>query len=281
MKVIIPMAGTGDRFVRAGYTDPKPLIRVNGKRIIEYIYEMFDPKDDFVFICNATHLETTEMRQVLKELSPNCEILTIAPHKKGPVFTVLDSGVMNTVKDDEEVIISYCDNPYLWDYEHFKKWVKDNDSDGCILSHIGFHPHRLSPTFMAHIKDENQKVLEIKEKEPYSDNFWNEHGSTGTYYFKKGRYVREYFQKLMDLDINYKGEFYVTLVYNLLIKDGLTVHAYPTDFVTVFGTPEEVQTFEAWQMIMRSPQKIRNHHDLVRSFDYWTAYNARSASKKQ
>ena len=27
MKVIIPMAGTGNRFVQQGYEDPKPLIK--------------------------------------------------------------------------------------------------------------------------------------------------------------------------------------------------------------------------------------------------------------
>jgi CTP:phosphocholine cytidylyltransferase-like protein len=29
MKVIIPMAGLGDRFISKGYVDPKPLIKVN------------------------------------------------------------------------------------------------------------------------------------------------------------------------------------------------------------------------------------------------------------
>ena len=41
MKIIVPMAGTGNRFVQAGYTDPKPLIKVMGKRVIEYILDAF------------------------------------------------------------------------------------------------------------------------------------------------------------------------------------------------------------------------------------------------
>lgn len=273
MKIILPMAGTGDRFVKAGYTDPKPLIKVNGKRIIEYIVEMFDPNDDFIFICNETHLKTTEMESIILSLCPKARIISIPNHKKGPVFTVLDSKVTDYLDDEEEVIVTYCDNPYLWDYEDFKKTVKEKNSDGCILSHTGFHPHRLSPTFMAHIKDNDLNVLEVKEKEPYTDNFWEEQASTGTYYFKKGKYVKKYFQDLIDLNINYKGEFYVTLIYNLLIKDGLRVDAYPTEFVMVFGTPEEVRTFEAWQTILKSPQKIKNDEDLIDSFNYWKRYN--------
>ena len=45
MRIIVPMAGYGDRFVNAGYTDPKPLIKVRSKRMFEYIVDMYD-KDD-------------------------------------------------------------------------------------------------------------------------------------------------------------------------------------------------------------------------------------------
>lgn len=272
MKIIVPMAGTGDRFVRAGYADPKPLIRVDGKRILEYICGMFSPDDEVVFICNDTHLQTTDMKVILENTVPGSKIISIANHKKGPVYTLLTTDMDEYIKDEEEVIICYCDNPYLWDYKAFKEWVKDKDSDGCILSHAGFHPHRLSPTFMAHIKDNNLKVSAIKEKEPYTNDPMSEQASTGTYYFKKGRYIKHYFKKLMDLNINYNGEFYVTLVYNLLIQDKLNVHCYPTDFVTVFGTPEEVENFEAWQTLLTSTQ-IKNEDDLIKCYRYWKAYN--------
>lgn len=274
MKIVIPMAGTGDRFIRKGYADPKPLIRIKGKRIIEFIYEMFSPDDDIVFICNDVHLQTTDMRAILEEMVPGCKIISIPNHKKGPVFTLLSTNIDDYIQDNEEVIICYCDNPYLWNYEHFKAWIHQKDSDGCILSHQGFHPHRLSPTFMAHIKEEDSNLLEIKEKKPYTDNPMNEHASTGTYYFKKGSYIKKYFQALMDCNINYNGEFYVTLVYNLLVKDGLNVHVYPTDYVTVFGTPEEVENFEAWQTLLASSQ-IKNEDDLIKCYRYWNAYNAK------
>lgn len=251
MKVVVPMAGTGDRFVRGGYVDPKPLIHVDGKRIISYICDMFDvDNDEFIFICNETHLDTTDMREILTILVPGCTIVSIPSHKKGPVFTMID--IMDMLDDEEEVIVSYCDNPYIWDYNDFKEYVKYNECEGCILSHTGFHPHRLSPTMMAYIREENGVMIEIKEKACYTDNHLNEHASTGTYYFKKGKYIKKYFPMLIDEDINYNGEYYVTLVYNLLVRDGLKVNSYLTDYVTVFGTPEEVENFEAWQSLIAS-----------------------------
>jgi bifunctional N-acetylglucosamine-1-phosphate-uridyltransferase/glucosamine-1-phosphate-acetyltransferase GlmU-like protein len=133
---------------------------------------------------------------------------------------------------------------------------------------------------MAHIKDENLRVLEIKEKEPYTNDPLSEQASTGTYYFKKGSYIKKYFQQSIDQNIQYNGEYYVTLTYNLLIKDGLKVHCYPTDYVTVFGTPEEVENFEAWQTLINSTQ-IKNEEDLIKCYRYWKSYNEkRNTSKK-
>jgi NDP-sugar pyrophosphorylase family protein len=269
MKIIVPMAGTGQRFVAGGYQDPKPLIHVNGRRIIDYVCKMFDAaNDEFVFICNDAHLDTTNMREILRSMVSNCKIVSIPNHKKGPVFTII--GMMDMIGDEEEVVVCYCDNPYAWDYAAFKKWVVDRGSDGCILSHTGFHPHRLSSTMMAYMKENGGIVSEIKEKECYTDDPLNEHASTGTYYFKKGRYIKKYFQMLMDEDINYKGEYYVTLVYNLLIRDGLLVHSYLTDYVTVFGTPEEVKNFEAWQVLL---SQVKSEKDLLACYNYWKRYN--------
>jgi len=269
MKVIIPMAGIGARFIAAGYKDPKPLIRVNGKRIIEYILEMFY-EEDIVFICNEEHLEKTQISTILKELKPKCEIISMPNHKLGPVYTVKQA--FEFIDDEEEVIVSYCDNPYLWDREDFNNHVKQNNLDGCILSHTGFHPHTLANTKMAFMKEENGIVQHIKEKECYTSNPMNEHASTGTYYYSKGAHVKKYFDLAIKNNLTYNGEFYVTLVYNLLIADGLKVGYYDTPFATVMGTPEEVENFESWANIMNKGQ-VKSEEDLLNCYRYWKKYH--------
>ena len=41
MQLIIPMSGLGERFLRSGYKIPKPLIKVEGKHIIEHVVKIF------------------------------------------------------------------------------------------------------------------------------------------------------------------------------------------------------------------------------------------------
>ena len=270
MKIIAPMAGTGQRFVDKGYTQPKPLIKVNGKRIIEYIVDMFSPEDEFVFICNEKHLKNTSMKFVLQDICANSTIVSMPMHKYGPVYTVQE--VYNHIDDDEEVIVTYCDNPYIWDRDDFAHHVKDKKLDGCVLSHSGLHPHTLNNTKMAFMKTQGDLVTEIKEKECYTDNPMNEHASTGTYYFRKGSYIKKYFNEAMEKNIQYNGEYYVTLVYNLLIEDGLRVGYYDTPFATVMGTPEEVENIEAWNSIVNKGQ-VKNEDDLIACYRYWKAYH--------
>ena len=88
MKVIIPMSGLGSRFIAAGYDDPKPLIKVHGKPIIEWVVQMFSPEDQFIFICRDEHIENTNLAAELKRIKPNAEIISIKNHKRGPVYAV-------------------------------------------------------------------------------------------------------------------------------------------------------------------------------------------------
>ena len=50
MQIVIPMSGFGERFRKAGYSVPKPLIMIDGKTIIQYVVEMFPGEKDITFI---------------------------------------------------------------------------------------------------------------------------------------------------------------------------------------------------------------------------------------
>ena len=56
MQIVIPMSGFGERFRNAWYRVPKPLIKVEGKPIIEHVIDMFPGETNIIFICNRDHL---------------------------------------------------------------------------------------------------------------------------------------------------------------------------------------------------------------------------------
>lgn len=60
MKILIPMAGEGSRFVKEGYTFPKPLIDVNGKPMIQKVVENLDFDCEYIFLIRKKHVEEYE-----------------------------------------------------------------------------------------------------------------------------------------------------------------------------------------------------------------------------
>ena len=245
MKVIIPMSGMSSRFFSAGYQIPKYLIEVNGKKVIEHIVDLFPNDSDFIFIVNDKHSSETEVIDVLDRLVEKKTIVTIPRHKKGPVFSV--SQFNNLIDDEEEVIVNYCDFSMYWNYQDFENFVSKTECDGCVICYTGFHPHMLGSDNYAFCKvNLNNEILEIREKQPFTNNKMEEYASTGTYYFRKGKYIKKYFDQLMDEDLNINGEYYVSLVYNLMIRDGLINTVYEIPHMLQWGTPLDLQMYLNW-----------------------------------
>jgi len=238
------MSGIGKRFIDAGYKDPKPLIKVDGKPIIEHVVNLFPGEQNFIFICNSDHLEKTNMREILERIAPHGKIVEIARHKKGPVFAV--SQFFDLLDNNDETIVNYCDFSTYWDYENFLYQTRTCNADGAIAAYKGFHPHMLGTTNYAFMRNDQQWMLEIKEKEPFTNDRMQEYASNGTYYFKNGAIVKKYFQELIDKDINLNGEFYVSLVYNLLKTDGLKVSIYEIEHMLQWGTPNDLEEYQRW-----------------------------------
>lgn len=246
MKIVIPMSGMSSRFSSAGYQLPKYLLEVDGKTVIQHIVELYPRESDFIFIVNDKNAADTNVIEVLDGFDlPNAQIKVIPSHKLGPVHTV--SHVFDWIDDDEQVVVNYCDFSIYWDYEDFEQFVNQTECDGCVICYTGFHPHMLGDDNYAFCRtDDRNRILEVREKQPFTDNKMSEFASAGNYYFRKGKYVKEYFQEMMEEDVNLNGEYYVSLIYNLLIENDLTSFVYEVPNMLQWGTPLDLDMYLKW-----------------------------------
>jgi NDP-sugar pyrophosphorylase family protein len=253
------MSGFGERFRRAGYAVPKPLIEVDGKPIIGHVIELFPDETDFIFICNQVHLDNPDYRmaQILQELCPNGRIVGIPPHKLGPVHAVRQ--VERLLDPNRPVVVNYCDFTCYWDWDHFKSFVAATACAGAIPAYKGFHPHTLGATNYAYIKEEvrdpsdaggtgmgNGWIADIQEKQPYTDNRMEEFASSGTYYFASAKIMSDAFKQTMEQNLNVGGEFYVSLAYKPMLAAGEKVAVYPLQHFMQWGTPDDLAEYNSW-----------------------------------
>ena len=270
VQIVIPMSGLGQRFVNAGYDTPKPLIEVDDKPIIEHVLNLFPNEDHIKFICNNMHLKETNMKQILNTISPTGEIYEVPVEgRQGPVHAV--SLIFDSINDEQEVIVSYCDYGTSWDYNGFLKDNRDRNADGSIACYRGFHPHMLGTDNYAFLKETEEGsrwMAAIQEKQPFTDNRMNEYASNGTYYFKSGAIMKKYFQKLMDLELKIKGEYYVSMVYNLLVQDGLNINIFEIEHMLQWGTPYDLEIYQNWSQYFKNITK--KQVEFIDKFDTTT-----------
>lgn len=258
MQIIIPMSGFGERFRRAGYTIPKPLIEVEGKPIIAHVIDMFPGESNFLFVCNADHLSDPEYRMsdILRRYCPSARIVGILPHKLGPIHAVLEAE--KHVDPLLPTVVNYCDFTCYWDWQHFKKCIAENTFDGIVPAYRGFHPHSLGTTNYAYVKETNGWIQDIQEKRPFTKNRMQEYASSGTYYFKSGNLMLDAFRKTMAQNLNVNGEYYVSLAYKILLQERKAVSVYSLQHFMQWGTPEDVCEYKNWSSIFQRKTQPKN-----------------------
>lgn len=253
-QLVIPMSGFGERFRRAGYTVPKPLIPVEGKPIIRHVAEMYPGIRDVLFVCNQEHLDTPEyrMREILGEACPTGSVLGIAPHRLGPVHAV--SRAFDLLRPEAPVIVSYCDFSCEWDWEGFRRFAAATGCDGAVMCYTGFHPHMLRSVNYAYVRTrDGDRVAQIREKQPFTANPMQEYASSGAYYFRSAALMREAFvETLRRPDLLLNGEYYVSLAYRPLLEKRRDIRVFPVGRFCQWGTPEDLREYECHMRYRRA-----------------------------
>ena len=228
INIVIPMAGRGKRFIEAGYTVPKPLLKIGDTEVIKHIINtMRCPNCQFIFILRQDHCDEFQLDKKLLEIEPNANIIKINEITEGAVCTVLLA--KEFFNDDNPMIIKDCDQIINWNPQNFLEFVERNKADGAVVT---IHTDRPNYSF-SRVNSEG-RVIETAEKSVISNN-----GHTGIYYFAKGSDLIKYAERMIEKNIRVNNEFYTAPVYNQFIQDFKLILHYPVAEMFQLGTPEE------------------------------------------
>ena len=266
MKVIIPAAGIGQRFLDAGYKQPKPLLLADGIPFARHVANMFSPSDDFVFVCNEDHLKSTEMCSIVESVG---HVVSIKPHTLGPVHSVLAASEF--IEDDEPVAVCYCDFYEWWDYQHFKGAVNKSGCDAAVTAYTGFHPHLLGNGLYASMKVENGWMLECREKHSFTENKMDSFHQTGKFYFSSGSLMKRFFNDVKERNIVVNGEFYISVATQAMVEAGLKVMVYPVEHFLQWGTPHDLEEYMQWSGYFSGKNGLPEAFD-ERTMRYWESF---------
>ncbi len=235
MNIIITMAGLGTRFRKAGYNEPKYMIKAKGKTLFEWSMESLKgfnkEKPKYIFIVR----KEDNSKQFITEKMNQIGINDIIVHELDYNTDGQATSAMLADKywnEDEELLIYNIDT-----------YVEANEMNRSQIKGDGFIPcfHEEGDHWSFVKLDKEGRATEIREKERISDNC-----TIGAYYFKSCKLYKNLYKDYYKDDTNLeKGEKYIAPLYNKLINEGgdVEISIIDNNKVHVLGTPEELDFF--------------------------------------
>lgn len=246
-QLVIPMTGISSRFTAAGYDRPKALLEIDGQTVIDHVIDMFPGWDDVLFLCNADHLADPglRLRERLLERRPGARVVEVPAHKLGPGHAVLQAA--EHIARDRPVVVNYCDFTCYWDADDFADHLSSGVvTGGVIPAYRGFHPHMLHSTSYAYPRLDGEWVVDIQEKQPWTDDPTSEFASSGTYGFVSGQVLLDALAHQVRAGYDLRGEYYLSLTYKSVLDLGLTVGIYELQHFMQWGTPQDFEEYREW-----------------------------------
>jgi dTDP-glucose pyrophosphorylase len=231
LNVLIPMAGAGSRFEKAGYTFPKPLIDVEGDPMIKIVTENLNIKANYIYIVQKSHREKYNLDTLLGMVSPGCKIVEIEGITEGAASTTLLA--KEYIDNDNPLVMANSDQFIEWDSNEFMYKMSETDCDGGIVTFKSTHPK----WSFAKV-NESGLVTEVAEKNPISDI-----ATVGVYYWKKGSDYVRYAEQMIEKNLRVNNEFYVCPVFNEAIQDNKEIRTFEITKMWGLGTPEDLNTY--------------------------------------
>ena len=231
LNIVIPMAGAGSRFEKAGYTFPKPLIEVNGQPMIKAVVDNINIDANYIFIVQQSHYDKYNLPYLLNMIAPGCTIIPVTGVTEGAACTVLLA--KEFINNNQPLLLANSDQYIDWNSYDFMYNVTNTENNGCVLTFKSVHPK------WSYAKiNSSGYITEVAEKKPISDI-----ATVGIYYWKRGSDFVKYAENMIHKNIRVNNEFYVCPVYNEGILDGQKYKTYTIDGMWGLGTPEDLKIF--------------------------------------
>ena len=233
MKILIPMAGEGSRFVKEGYTFPKPLIDVKGKPMIQKVVENLDFDCEYIFLVRKKHIEDYEgiLGTLSQVTNNNFKYVVVDGLTEGAACTALLA--KEYIDNDEDLLIANSDQFVDYEPENFKSLKNLTNCDSMVFTFNAVHPK------WSFVKTNSRGyITEVAEKKPISNI-----ATCGIYWYRRGSDFVKYAEQMVEKNVRVNNEFYIAPVYNELISDGKTLIPFYVNKMWGLGTPEDLRYF--------------------------------------
>lgn len=236
INIVIPLAGRGSRFSKAGYEKPKPFIDVMGVPMIERVLEnLVHPESNVILIARREHVTVESALFESLQIRFGIHLVEIEAITEGTACTVLAASQL--IDSAVPLLIANSDQLVNCRMDAFVGDCLKRQLDGSILV---FEDQVGDPKWSFAQTDSEGTVLQVKEKEVIS-----RFATVGIYFYSQGRDFVRAAKAMIDANERVNGEFYVAPAYNYMIQAGKKIGIFEISADAMFGlgTPDDLTRY--------------------------------------
>lgn len=239
LQILIPIAGGNAFFTdHAEYQFPKPLVEIDGKPMIQWVYENLSEiktaEKKFIFILREEDCTRFHLDQTVNILTDGkAVVVRLKEETKGAVCSCLMA--IDHLDPNQPLMIANGDQIIEKDLNAAVNHFIKQDLDGGLVTFESVHPK------WSYARMEGDWVVETAEKRPISKR-----AIAGIYYFKKAGDFVKGGMEVIKKNTNTNGIFFVSSTINELVLNNLKVGAYSidNDHYHSFYSPQKIKEFE-------------------------------------
>ncbi len=230
INLVLPMAGRGSRFLKAGNTIPKPLMLVHGKPFFWWAIrsvERVTSIDELICIVLQEHVDYFDIDTQIKHFFPEARFVVLSEVTAGAFDTALIG--INTLTSTKPILINDCDHAF--DAQGIASCLAALNSHqyDALLCHF----HSTSPNF-SYAQYHLDGILKHTAEKKVISNL----AIAGLYGFHSPAILRE-------IASTYRAEcvydeLFISGVFNLLAQKRMHTRGFLLPQHVSFGTPEEL-----------------------------------------
>lgn len=187
----------------------------------------------YSLIVRQEHIKKYDIARKIKDILPEASVFSVRETTRGAVETCLLA--QQVIDLEDAIVVLDCDlefhsREYSAFISNILKKSPDEVDGGALVSFDS-----RDPRYSYALADSNSRVIRTAEKTVISN-----HALAGAYFFSKSEsFLRSAERLLRDLGHG-RAEFYLSLLYNDLIRSGEYVYLAKADQYYSYGTPEEL-----------------------------------------
>ena len=245
MKVILPVAGKGERMRPYTNNLPKCLLPVGGKTIIDWIVEDTLPlkPSETIFITGYKAEAVDRFLERRPDWGRTRTVLQSDPQGLGQAVSL----ALPYVDDNEPLLIILGDTLFEADITALA-----HATENTLYIYKVQDPSR----FGVAVTDSNGQIERLVEK---PQEFVSDEAIVGIYYIKDVKELRESLRYLMDNDIRTRGEFQLTDALQMMIERGCKFRSAPVQEWLDCGLPETLIQTNTWLLQNRAKPSTGNY----------------------